>query len=216
MNITHLFNKLNIPNLENVLHDPKAMRKMSKIAERARLLKIEMEQHCSKHRKNWIKQEAQKLYDQHNNNRPKPTWSPALIPSDYLKTATLRVDSRIEGRLQNLETTSRRMQHNIAQDSHADLREKLALRAEIKNINRAFHKLQINLSRDFDKNKEKWIQEARREGLDKPEIAARTAYEHRQGDIERERLHAVRQAYQRRGIDYDPRIMLTHEMNNAE
>ncbi|MCK5385535.1 MAG: hypothetical protein KAJ29_08130 [Alphaproteobacteria bacterium] len=97
----------------------------------------------------------------------------------------------------------------------AEERKQELLDIDIKHINRYFHYTRVVLDHDFEKSKLRWVEEARKNGAEKPEVAAYSRYLQQQANIEAGRENALQRVHENHGIPYDLRI-IRHQTRNQE
>jgi len=117
--------------------------------------------------------------------------------------------------MKKIEVAGRRMQYDLVQNAREQSQQKEFLAAEVRQINRSYKEMQTELDKDFEENKSRWIRDLKRDGIEKPEVEVHRKYGNLQRVIETERCHAIKMAYQQRGIEYDPRLTHTHAMTQS-
>lgn len=216
MKIEELFDLKDPKNIKVILDDPSIVSKIRLIEERSRDLQTKVRTHCDKHRQRWIHAEARKLFRENletvKHTSPKEVKFAQASPHDYERLAEVRVDARVQRRMKNLEVAGRRMQYDLVHNAREQSQQKEFLAAEVRQINRSYKEMQTELDKDFEENKSRWVRDLKRDGIEKPEIEVHKKYGNLQRVIETERCHAIKMAYQERGIEFDPRLTHTHAM----
>jgi len=154
-------------------------------------LQMKMKKYCEKHRIKWINREATKIFRENNEkfkHKLRPPWQNDV--SDRMQEKVIRQSISAQERRQKL------------------------LNDDIKHINKLSVYKQIIISEDFEKNKTQWVKEARNSGTENPEQEVCSRYRQRINNIKSKQEHAIKQAHERHGIDYNPQNLLTQKFNH--
>jgi hypothetical protein len=215
MAIAQNFNKITPENMEAISGDPKAISQMMELVRRARELARLAEEHYKKNRILWVNQEISRLHKRHHerpqNNHPKPSWV-VTTPrwNDFSKEAAQRVALRLQARLSRIETLSRTMQYQLAQQS---LLRRQNLREDVREIDSRARSLKIAAARIYENTKKQRIETARHNGSKSPEIDVYRSYKKREASIESARQSALKRIHQKHSIPFKPQQNLTRGFN---
>lgn len=225
MKLTDQFNDKNPNFLQDAKGNAKVLEAVRIIEERRIMLEKKLEQHCEKHRSQWIEKQTVRLQAKQANqmqyNLPRPSTSMAsnMLRNHHVTQAIQMVDLRIEGRMQTLNSRGRQMQYDamrpmIADQKHQNqARQRLDL--EVKEIHQNIHLQRMDAYRDFETNKMQRVEAARKALSQTPERDVYEGYKQQEQSILARKEHQLKQAYEKHGFNYESeKQTLTQKYNH--
>lgn len=225
MKLSDQFNDKNPAFLQDAQGNEEVLEAVRIIEERRIALKKKLEQHCKKHRSQWIERQATRLQARQSNQmqynllQPQATVAGNMLWNHHMTQAIQMVDLRIEGRKQTLNSRGRQMQFNAMRPMIADQKhqnqERQQLDLEVKDIQQSIRRKRMDVYRDFEANKKQRVEAARKALSQTPERDVYEGYKQQDRDILASKEHLLKQAYEKHGFNYEAeKQTLTQKYNH--
>jgi hypothetical protein len=141
-----------------------------------------------------------KRHGEHTLEHPKPDWASSISWNDCIKRATELVEVSHKGRLQRIDLDNMKKQQQIIEQVRFD---RQILKKEEKEICKSFDRQRIDAHHDFENNKVQLVKDAKYAGIENPASYVYNSHKQRIQDLRSKEEHALRQAYQNHGFNYD-------------
>ena len=200
---------------------PKSMKKLEQLDQDQEKEKVAMNKYHNKNRERWVKMEAERLFEERRKdlqiNHPKPTWevesdknSVNIIWRNCQSEAAESVSAWINNERQVLENHHQEKQNVIFNE----VKEKRAkLNHDIKIAKYSLNRKIIANKRDFEKNKNTYINQCRLKNSKNPERDAYATHRQKEQKIKQEYKQKMIQLHASHGFTYHQSKTLSQSFN---